>query len=149
MLVISSLRPAASRMLPSGARMMPVFSMSGAIRAMLPPGPAVIEPALLMRPAEAPSANFSLPARKSASLMFRVDATKLLVSMRAALPMMMPLGLIRKTWPLAFSWPNSCEMSGPTTRFRTALAADGCTNCVVWPTPIENFCQLMMAPLEA
>src|SRR4029079_5033605 len=36
--------------------------------------------------------------------------------------------------------------SAPTTRFRTALAADGCTKRVVSPAPIENCCQLMIAP---
>ena len=40
-------------------------------------------------------------------------------------------------------------MSAPTTRFSTELLADGCTKRVVSPAPMENFCQLMIAPLLA
>src|SRR5687768_6219092 len=36
------------------------------------------------------------------------------------------------------------EISGPTTRLSTALAADCCWNYVAWPAPIEKPCQWMI-----
>ena len=38
--------------------------------------------------------------------------------------------------------------SPPTTRFSTALVTDGWMKRVVSPAPIENRCQLMIAPAE-
>jgi hypothetical protein len=48
-----------------------------------------------------------------------------------ALPIVMPLGLIRNTRPLDWSWPSMAEGVVPVTRLRTALAPDCWRNRVI------------------
>jgi hypothetical protein len=66
------------------------------------------------------------------------------VSMRAPLPMTMPLGLIRYTRPFDCNCPSSSEGVAPVTRLSTAEAAPDWTKRVVSPAAIENPPQLMM-----
>ena len=64
--------------------------------------------------------NCMLPARKSASAMLPVDRTIPAVSILPVGPTTMPLGLTRKTWPLAVIRPRICDGSVATTRLRVA-----------------------------
>src|SRR5688572_24829722 len=84
------------------------------------------------------------PDKKCASDMFVALTVNAAVSTTAPGPNTTPLGLIRNTRPFEVSCPRILEMSGPTTRFSTTLAADCCWNCVSWPAPIEKPCQLMI-----
>ena len=62
-------------------------------------------------------------------------------------PTTIPFGLMRKTCPLALSWPSSVEGSEPMTRLRIAEAAEGWRKVVIWPVPIEKLSQSMIARL--
>lgn len=59
-----------------------------------------------------------------------------------------PLGLTKKTWPLALSAPCIREGSLPTTRLSATELADGWTKLTVFPWPILNDCQLVMSLSE-
>ncbi len=123
----STLLPAASTISPCGVRMIPEFSTSGAIRNTRPPGPpeaVSMVPAFETFPAPGVSVKRILPARKSASDRFRLDATNPATSMRAPAPIRMPLELSRNTRPLEDRTP-SIMLCGttpflPTTRLSTA-----------------------------
>ncbi len=97
-------------------------------------------------PASALGAKLKRPARKSWLLRLSVEATSPATSMRAPGPIRMPLGLTRKTRPFEVSAPRMTERSGPMTRLRTLEAALCWMNRVVSLAPIENPCQLMIAP---
>src|SRR5258706_10987612 len=60
---------------------------------------------------------------------------------------MMPFGLITKTWPLACNVPYIWEGFAEKTRFSATAFAEGWTNFVTSPKPIEKSCQLMMTLL--
>ncbi len=83
-------------------------------------------PALLM-PAEAPSpVKAILPARKSASVMSSVEATKPPpVWIEPCGVMAIPFGLTRYTVPFALISPAIVELVLPVTRFSVALWASG------------------------
>ena len=140
-----TLLPAARMTLPSGAWMMPLFSMSGATRMTLPPLGVVMLPALRRLPASSPPVKFRLPLRKSSLDRFSVLATSPATSIRAPCPKSTPLGLIRNTLPLDCRLPRMSEGSTPVTRFSTALEADCWRKLVASLAPMEKLCQLMMA----
>ena len=77
--------------------------------------------------------------------MLSVDATSPAVSTRAPAPNSTPLGLMRKTRPLATRLPRICDGSWPTTRFSTVAVEPGWMKRVVSPGWMENCFQLMMA----
>ena len=79
-------------------------------------------------------------------MMSSVEATKPAVSIFAPGPNTMPFGLMRNTRPLEDSWPRISDGLRPTTRFSTALWADGWMKRVASSAPIENSRQLMMVP---
>ena len=54
-----------------------------------------------------------------------VEATKPPVCTLPVLPMAMPLGLTRKTWPFAVRLPRIWEASCPVTRFSATEDAPG------------------------
>ena len=141
-LVIVTFCPAASTMSPPSVCRMPLFSIFGAMRTISPR--LRIVPSFLMPFLCVPS-NVSLPARKFASVMFRLEAMKPAVSMRAPCPKTMPLGLMRKTRPLELSCPRILLASPPTTRLRMALAALCCWMRTDSLAPMLNCCQLMIA----
>ena len=82
---------------------------------------------------------------KSASVIERVDATRPPTSTCAVGANRIPLGLSRKTRPLAVSAPRMTEGSAPTTRLRRMAWADGCTMLTAWPAPTEKPSQLIAA----
>ena len=90
--------------------------------------------------------KFMRPARKSSFEIFSVEATNPATSILALAPKNMPFGLIRKTRPFDCKVPRMIEGSTPTTRLSTVLAADCWMKRVVSAAPIENCCQLMIAP---
>jgi hypothetical protein len=63
---------------------------------------------------------------KAGVAMFAVLATNEPTLMLAPLPIRMPLGFTRNTWPFAVSEPCSDENCGPVTRLSTADCAPGC-----------------------
>ena len=116
--------PAASAVVPPFVLMLPLLLMLGAIRAMyLPFRP----PWLSMAPAPLPFSKVYWPARKFASLRPRVEATRPPTFTCAPGANITPLGLIRKTWPLALRLPKMAEGSLPRTRFRVTELALGWT----------------------
>ena len=54
-----------------------------------------------------------------------MEATSPPTLTRAPLPKRTPLGLMRKTWPLAVSWPSMREAVGPPARLRVTAEAVG------------------------
>ncbi len=82
---------------------------------------------------------------KSLSLILRVDTIRLPTSIWALSPKTIPLGLIRKTCPLARMAPRIVEGSCPITLFRTAEAELGWTKWTSSPTSILKPFQLMIA----
>ena len=143
---ISTLRPAASRILPSGASISPEFSTLGAISITTPPEAVRIVPSLRTSPAPGVSPKRRRPAKKSWSLSLSDDTTRPATSTCEPLPNTMPLGLIRNTRPLDCKAPRMREGSLPVTRLSTALAAFCCTKRVSSPRLMPKLCQLMMAP---
>src|SRR5471030_1455040 len=101
-------------------------------------------PWLTTLPAPAPPAKLFFPARKSASPMFRLDATRPLTSTREPAPNMTPFGLIRKTLPFDCSAPRIWLGSCPVMRFSTLLSPLCWMKRVISLAPIEKPCQLMM-----
>ena len=81
---------------------------------------AWIVPKLDMPAFEDPLKRRSPFFRKSESWMSKVDAIKLPTLIWAPLPIKMPLGLMRKTFPLDSSFPRRLLCICPTTRLRTA-----------------------------
>ena len=142
----STLRPAASRIFPSGAWIRPEFSMRGAISRTSPPVALRIVPALLMPPAPGVSVKRRRLFKKSASDRRKVEATRPATSTCDPAPNTMPLGLIRNTRPLDCRLPRMTDGSTPVTRLSTWLVAFCCTKRVSSPRLMLNCCQLMMVP---
>ncbi len=90
----------------------------------MPPPGVVMLPLFWTAPALKVEVKFRLPARKSVSDKFRVEATSPPTSILAPCPTRMPAGLMRNTRPLEVMVPSNTEGSGPITRFSTLLLAD-------------------------
>ena len=144
----STLRPAASKILPSGAWINPEFSTRGASNSTSAPVVVRMLPLFWIFPAPGVSVKRSRFALKSSLDKRSVDATSPPTSTWAPAPNTMPLGLMRKTRPLDCNCPRIAEGSAPTTRLSTWLDALCCTKRVSSPRSILNCCQLMMAPGE-
>ena len=106
----------------------------------------------MIRPAFDTLAEAPLPVnrlrapRNSASVMPSVEATKPPPTLTVPVPVMaMPLGLIRKTTPVALSWPAMVEGVLPVTRFRIAELTFGWLMLTVLGWPIEKEFQLTIA----
>src|SRR5476651_829349 len=140
-----TLSPAARMISPLGEVMMPLLSTFGAIRNTCPPPGVVIVPWLLTLPAPALPTKLFLPARKSASLMFRLDATRPLTSTRDPAPNMTPFGLIKNTLPFDCSAPRIWLGSWPVMRLSTLLSLFCWMKRVMSLAPIEKLCQLKLA----
>src|SRR4051812_3180190 len=87
-----------------------------------------------------------LPARKSESLISRVEATNPATLICALEPMTMPFGLVRKTCPFDCSEPLIEDELGPVTRLRVTDAELGWLMRVVSPAAMLNAFQLMIVP---
>ena len=134
-------------MSPPGALITPWLSTAEPISMTRPPGAAVMLPWLMTGAANARSAAKRMrPARKSSLVIFSVEATSPATSTRALAPKNMPFGLMRKTRPFDCRVPRMTDGSTPVTRLSTVLAADCWMKRVVSAAPIENCCQLMIAP---
>src|SRR6185437_11190814 len=105
-------------------------------------------PWLTTLPAVLPAVKSRLPLMKSLLPMSSDDANMPPTFTREFAPKMMPLGLIRNTWPFDCSAPKICEGLWPTMRFNTADDELCCRNCVNSPGLIEKLAQLMMEPGE-
>lgn len=112
--------PAPSPTPPICARTVPRLSTCAPSRAMLPPSAAVMAPPWLRTPlVEGPVKRYleELPLN-SASVMSSVEATRPPTLTWAPRPKSTPLGLTRKTWPLASIRPWISLALVPITRFR-------------------------------
>ena len=152
MSAISTLRPAASSILPSGAKISPEFSTRGATKSTSPPTAVRITPSFLTAPAFASppvtawaSPNLSLPFKKSLFDKLKVDATKPATSTWEPAPNTTPLGLMMKTRPLDCNLPKNTDGSTPVTRFNTWLWALCCTNRSNSSRAFPSLFQSMMA----
>ena len=142
-----TVRPAARTISPLGAVITPWLSTAAPISTTLPPLPAAIRPWFTTAAARAVSPlKLRRPARKSSFDSRSEDATRPATSICAPAPNSMPLGLTTNTRPFDCKVPSISEGSMPTTRFNTALADDCWMKRVVSLLPIENCCQLMIAP---
>ena len=115
----STLRPAASKILPSGAWIRPEFSIFGATSNTSPPRALRMLPALLMPAAPGVSVKRSRLAKKSSLDKRKVLATNPATSTCEPGPNTMPLGLTKNTRPLDCSAPKMRDGSTPTTRLNT------------------------------
>ena len=148
--MISTCWPAASTVLPLGARSKAVLptSMLGATsttspsRAVMRP-PTVMPPAPPMLLCTLPSPKRKRPASASASLMRSADAVNPAVSMTAPAPTAMPDWLTSTRRPLDDRAPKIADGVLVTTRLIDRLLALGCTNVVLLPAAIEKLCQLI------
>ena len=138
--------PAPMPILPTGAEITPETSTTPPSRPTKPPGAVLIVPALLTG-ADAPvPENFSWPFRKSWFDKPRVEPTKPPPTLTVPLLVMaMPLGLTRKTCPLALIWPAMLEGVEPVTRFSVAEEALGCWKVTLPPCPTEKLFQSIIA----
>src|ERR1039458_5638286 len=103
-------------------------------------------PALLTLAAPGTWVKWLRPARKSALLRLRVEATSPATSTVAPAPKTMPPGLMRNTRPLDCSVPRILEGLLLMTRLSTEDEALCWTKRVISFAPIEKPCQLMMVP---
>ena len=142
----STLRPAASKILPSGAKIRPEFSTRGATSSTSPPNDVRMLPSLRTAPAPGVSPKRSRLFKKSSLESLSVEATRPATSTCEPAPNTMPLGLIKNTRPLDCSLPKISDGFSPTTRLSTWLAAFCCTKRVSSSRPMLNCCQLMMVP---
>ncbi len=140
--------PAAITTLPSRAVTMPSLLTVGASRATRPPSAAVISPWLTMPPLAPLREKTALPARKSASVIDRVEATSPPTSTWLPLPNSTPFRLISHTWPLAESLPWIWLASPAMTRLRATALVEGWMNWTAALLPMLKLCQLMMALSE-
>ena len=147
MSAISTLRPAASRILPSGAKIRPEFSTRGATKRTSPPTAVRMLPAFFTAPAvpALESPNLSLPFKKSLFDKLKVDATKPATSTWEPAPNTTPLGLMMKTRPFDSNLPKNTEGSTPVTRFSTWLWALCCTKRSNSSRALPSLFQSMMA----
>ena len=89
--------------------------------------------------------NVLRPAIKSASLTFKVEATRP-PTLTLEVPVnSTPLELSKNTWPLPFIAPAMTDCSVPTTRLRMTEEALGCWKLTVALLPTEKLCQLIAA----
>src|SRR5450830_1759375 len=86
-----------------------------------------------------------LPAMKSPSVIFNVDATSPPTFTCAPWPNRMPFGFSRNTLPLADRLPRMLEASEPSTRLSATELLLGCTNRTASPCPMLKLCQLIAA----
>ena len=144
--------PAPITTLPAGTTMRPLLLTWPASSPTKPPVSVEMVPALAMLPplpVKLPPVKLPLPARKSASAMSSVDATKPWPTVIAPPEVIwMPLGLMRKTLPLARISPAIVEVVPPVTRFSVALLASGWAKTTVLPAPTSKLCQLITALAE-
>ena len=82
---------------------------------------------------------------KSASVIASVEATNPPTFTCEVGEKRTPLGLRRKTRPLAVREPWMTEGSAPTTRLSRTERAEGCSKWTVWPAPTEKLSQLIAA----
>ena len=82
--------------------------------------------------------NRYLPAKKSSFEIGNVEAANPPTVTCEFLLNKIPLGLTKKTCPLAWMEPRMTEGSAPTTRFSTTDDAEGWRNCTFAPSAIEN-----------
>ena len=122
-LMISTLEPAARTISPLGVWITPWFSTLLPTKYTKPPLCVTIVPWLITLALPGTASNLNFPPSRSALLMPRLDATKPAVSINAPAPMVMPLGLIRNTFPLDARVPRIELGSLPMTRLNTAEAA--------------------------
>src|SRR5437870_5330457 len=79
---------------------------------------------------------------KSASEMFKVDATRPPTLTELPAPNRMPLGFTRKIFPLEDRLPKMAEGSAPTTRLSATELAPGCAKRTLSPAAMPKLCQL-------
>ena len=82
---------------------------------------------------------------KSASVMFRLEATRPPTLTDAPLPNRMPFGLTRNTLPLAIKVPRMLDGSDPSTRFSATELLFGWTKRTDSPAATLKLCQLIAA----
>src|SRR5882762_8799839 len=104
-------------------------------------------PSLRIAAEELPERVKLAPDRKLLFGIFNVEAKKPFLSICPCAPTRMPLGLITKTRPFACNDPYISEGLPEKTRFKATALADGWTNFVTSPRPIEKSCQLIMTRL--
>ena len=78
---------------------------------------------------------------KLASFTSKVEATKPPTFTCEPCPKTMPFGLIKYTWPLAFSWPKICVALVSKMRLTAIAAAEGWTKLTIWLAAILKLFQ--------
>ena len=85
-----------------------------------------------------------LPCKKSASDMFRPEATRRLTLIFAPLPNMIPAGLMRNICPLLNSVPLMSDGLACIMRFNVAALLDGCAKSTILPALMLNLLYSIM-----
>ena len=97
----------------------------------------------MTEPADPPLLNVYFPDMKSASLRFRVEATRPPTLTSEPAPNNMPLELSMNTWPLALRLPRIWLAFWPSTRLSAIEVALGWLNRTVSLAAMPKLCQLI------
>ncbi|MNE40684.1 hypothetical protein D3C80_1347180 [compost metagenome] len=98
-----------------------------------------------LRTAPPPPVMAMSPSMNLSSAISSVEATNPPALILPVLVIRMPLGLTRKTCPLAFIAPAIRDWASPVTRLSRTESAPSCWMSTWPPSPIEKLFQLMMA----